>query len=368
MLWTLLVACLGSEAADPSPRFDGLDAARAHANVRLVPFARGLEAPTDLVFPPGVTDKLVVIEKGGVAKVVTLATGAVAPWFSTPVRTESEMGLLGIAFPSDWATTGRFYLHTNPKGGDGSRLAAWTASGLGAPAREERVLLEVAQPYANHDGGSIGVLGDGRLYWALGDGGARDDPHDAGQRLDTHLGKLLMIRPTPGEAAPYAIPSDNPFASTAGAKPEIWAYGLRNPWKVWPLADGRFVVGDVGQDRWEEIDVLSRGDNAGWRRREGRHCHDEGKCEGSFVEPIYEYGRDDGASVTGGVVAGRPAAIADRYVFGDFVSGRLWALSLTGGDVVALGRFELNPTAFARGPDGAVYVADFQRGAVFRIE
>lgn len=363
----LLVAC--SQAADP--RFDGADVARPHVSVRLTAVAKGLDQPTELAFAPGAPTRLVVLEKGGEVNVVDLATGDVRPWFSVPVRTDSEMGLLGIAFAPDWETSGRFYLHTNPKGEQLSRLASYTAPvgppGGAAPTLE-RVLLEVAQPYVNHDGGPVVFGADGRLYWALGDGGSHDDPHDAGQRLDTLLGKLLRIEPTPTATDPYAIPTDNPFVGRPGARGEIWAYGLRNPWKVAPLPDGRFVVADVGQNQWEEVDLIARGDNAGWRRREARQCHDEGACDGPFVEPIYAYGHDEGVSITGGVIPTRPAALAGQYLFGDFGSGRLWSLTLPGGAVSALGRFPIHPSTFGLGPDGAAYVADFSGGGIYRID
>ena len=371
MWWLFSIGCALSEAADPVARFDGADAARPHLAARLTPVARGLSQPTELVFAPGAPTKLVVAQKEGAVVVVDLPTGTVTPWFSVPVRTDSEMGLLGLAFAPDWATSGRFYVHTNPAGTMRSRLASYVAA-VGAPGssapREERVLLEVEQPYVNHDGGPVVFGADGRLYWALGDGGSHDDPKDAGQRLDTLLGKLLRIEPTPTAASPYAVPADNPFVGRPGARGEIWVYGLRNPWKIFPLADGRFIVADVGQNQWEEVDVLGRGDNAGWRRREGRHCHDKAACEGTFVEPIYEYSHEEGVSITGGVIPSRPASLAGRYVFGDFGTGRLWALTLPKGEVSALGGFAIQPSSFGLGPDGAAYVADFGGGVVYRID
>ncbi|HHO50385.1 MAG TPA: dehydrogenase, partial [Deltaproteobacteria bacterium] len=226
-----------------------------------------------------------------------------------------------------------------------------------------------------HDAGQLAFGPDGMLYVGLGDGGFRNDPLGAGQDRSTLLGSMLRLDVrTPGR---YAVPDDNPFVGIAGVRPEIWAYGLRNPWRYSFTPDGRLVVADVGQNTWEEIDLVSRGDNLGWSLREGSSCFEPPKgCPTvDLTDPIYTYGRKDGGSVTGGVVWTAPGPLQGRYLFGDFSTGRLWALRLPQpgaaagqAEVTALGRFDLRPSAFGRAPDGRVWVAGFARGAIYQIE
>ncbi len=366
-----------AQAADSlTPEFTGADRARPQLQVVLTPVIEGVEQPTDVQFVPGQAQLAIVLGKGGTAWRAPLS-GVVQPWFDVDVATTSELGLLGLAFHPAFTDNGLFFVHYTVTGKGRkatSRIARWRTdpATLAAPM-EVSVVLELEQPFQNHDGGQIRFGSDGMLYIAFGDGGSRDDPHGNGQDRSTWLGSILRVD-IDVEGAPYRVPPDNPFASQAGLRPEIWAWGLRNPWRFDTLPDGRLVVADVGQNRWEEISVVARGDNLGWKIREADHCFEpkSGCPSDGLVDPIWSYDRDDGQSVTGGVVA-TAGPLAGRYVFGDFVTGRLWALTVPDSlvrvqDVHALGRWDVMPSAFGRDASGQVYLADFGRGAVFRID
>ena len=364
-------------------------AAEKSGSVRLEPVARGFAEITELAFVPGAGFTAVVLEKGGIARVVTLpgyserreVEAAQAPiLFRVAVRTNSELGLLGLAFSPKFRDNGRFYVNYNPADGalrtrvaefrvDPARLTSETA-------REERVILEIPQPYSNHNGGGLAFGPDGFLYIGMGDGGFRGDPKGHGQNLATLLGAMLRIdveRRDSGKA--YAVPKDNPFVERAGAAPEIWAYGLRNPWRFSFDPKGRLVAADVGQDLYEEVSLVPRGGNLGWNLREAAHCFQpaEGCRTDGLVDPVFEYEHSLGVSITGGFVYTGKAlpALAGRYVFGDFGSGRVWSLALpdTPKAVPAqlLGRFPHAISTFGRDAQGELYLADFSNGKILRF-
>jgi glucose/arabinose dehydrogenase len=299
------------------------------------------------------------------------------------VRTDSELGLLGLAFHPAYPKNGLFYVNSNPADGEmRTRVAEWRLprEDLGKQrASDERVVLEVGQPYQNHDGGGLAFGPDGFLYIGLGDGGWRNDPHGHGQKLDTLLGKMLRIDVSSRAAGAYGIPPDNPFVGTSGARPEIWAYGLRNPWRYSFDPHGRLVAGDVGQDQWEEIDLVGRGENLGWNVREATHCFapKEGCRTSGLVDPIFEYGREAGTSVTGGFVytGADVPELADHYVFGDFTSGRVWAMKLPSPHLTSkglrpareLGKWPFLISSFARDERGELYLLDYAGGTVQRL-
>lgn len=375
------------QAAPPDLRaeFTGKDAARPRLDIALTAVASGLSQPTDIQFVPGDPQLMVVLEKKGAARWFDLATGQSGALLQIAVRTASEEGLLGLAFHPRFQENGLFYLNYVTQRSDGTditRVAEWGvppgADLRGSAPTERRVLLEVDQPYQNHDGGQVAFGPDGLLYIGMGDGGYRADPHDHGQNLGTLLGAMLRIGTDASGSFAYTIPADNPFVGRPGARPEIWAYGLRNPWRFAFDPKGRLIIADVGQDAWEEVSLAARGDNLGWRLREARHCFNPktGCPTDGLVDPIYEYGRDEGQSITGGYVYGgaRLPALSGRYVFGDFVSGRLWAIALpdaAGGPLVeatSLGRFGILPSTFGRDASGELYVADFQSGRILRLD
>lgn len=372
------VAAIAAPATHLAPRDrppGDPDAGRPQVLVGLDPVLTGVVRPTDLAWIPGHGDRLVVLSKDGTAYLARPGQ-APTPWFTLEVPTTSELGLLGIAFHPAFATNGTFYVDATPAVGPtgaSTRILRGKVDPVTLAGPEvSEVVLEVAQPYPNHNGGQIAFGPDGMLYVALGDGGFRDDPKGNGQDLGTLLGAMLRIDVDHGR--PYAVPPDNPFVGRPGARGEIWAYGLRNPWRFTFDPLGRMIAGDVGQNSFEEIDWIERGDNLGWKIREADHCFEpaRGCPTAGLVDPIWSYPREEGVSVTGGVVWTGPGPLSGQYLFGDFGSGRLWALSLPATrvrvpTVTALGRFAIQPSAFARAPDGSVWVADFGGGAVYAV-
>jgi glucose/arabinose dehydrogenase len=289
------------------------------------------------------------------------------------VRAGGEQGLLGIAFSPDGAW---LYAHYSDDPDGDTVVAAFPfADGVADPAGET-VILTVDQPYENHNGGELTFGPDGMLYLALGDGGSSGDPEGNGQSLETLLGKILRIDPRPGQDPPYVVPDDNPFVGVDGALPEIWAYGLRNPWRFsFDAATGDVWIGDVGQDAWEEVSFGAAGDsgwNFGWNRLEGTHEY-EGDPPPDAVAPVLEYPRDDGfCSVVGGFVyrGTRIPALAGAYLYSDYCAGTINAARLVDGaivDQVALPIAGGDVTSFAQDPGGELYVLGHQ-GVVFRID
>ncbi len=317
---------------------------------------------------------LYVAEKVG--RVVALVDGRepeVVLDISDRVSLGSEQGLLGLAFSPDG---GFLYVDLTDVNGD-TRLLEFRAGDGGIDPASEREVLRVEQPYSNHNGGNLAFGPDGYLYVALGDGGSAGDPEGRAQSLSTLLGKLLRISPRPSDGEPYAIPPDNPFVGRDEVRPEIWAYGLRNPWRFsFDRGTGDLWIGDVGQDSWEEIDVEQAGSagglNFGWDAREGTHPFESGSTDPAMVVPVFEYPHDGSVcAVTGGYVY-RGEAIPDlagAYVFADFCSGRLEGFVLHDG--VAGQHRELGPVveslaSFGEDADGELYALSLS-GAVYRL-
>jgi glucose/arabinose dehydrogenase len=333
--------------------------------------------PVALLQTPQQTPHWYVVEKGG--RVVRVAgEGAAARtalFVDISDRVDAgpnEAGLLGMAFPPAFADNGQVYLSYTRGGPLTSVLSRFSSrdGGLTLDAASEEVLLEVPQPFGNHNGGQIAFGPDGYLYYGLGDGGAGGDPLGHGQNTQTLLGAMLRL--DVNGPRPYAIPPDNPFAG-GGGRPEIYAWGLRNPWR-WSFDrhSGKLWVGDVGQNAWEEIDLVSRGDNLGWNLWEGNHCFTPEACsrEG-VVMPVAEYSHALGCSVTGGYVYRGKAAPArfGKYIYGDFCSGTVWELD--GGNVQAGPRVLLQSglriSSFAEDRNGELYLLDYGSGGIFRL-
>lgn len=373
------------------PIFDGPDTTRPQIPVALEPLIAGLDQPTDIQFPPGHPTVAFVAEKEGRVRAFSIASGTgqeLTTILSLGSPSGSEQGVLGLAFhPSFGASGGRLYVHhtvETPEGNAGRiSVTPLTVDGSTWSAGALAPVLELDQPYPNHNGGQLQFGPDGMLYIGFGDGGWRDDPHGHGQNAATWLGSMLRIdvdaaSPTaPLDGRAYGIPADNPFVGQADARPETWAIGLRNPWRFSFAPDGRMIVGDVGQNRYEEVSIVASGDNLGWKIREADHCFEpEQQCAtADLIDPIYTYDhRTDGASITGGYVYTGTAipALSGKYVFGDFTSGRVWALDLPAslpgtGTVTALGRFQSLISTFGRTPDGELLLADFGAGAIYTL-
>jgi glucose/arabinose dehydrogenase len=318
-----------------------------------------------------------VVEKGGTVQAVSGATAA--PFLDIRARVNSsppEAGLLGLAFHPRWPQVPQAFVNytafsaTSPANLR-TTISRFVSSDGGATldAASEQVLLTVEQPFANHNGGSVVFGPDGLLYLGLGDGGSAGDPQRNAQDTSRILGKLLRIDVDSG--APYSIPPSNPFAN-GGGRPEIYAFGLRNPWRFsFDRATGALWLADVGQDTWEEVDVIVAGGNYGWPMREGMHCYPPGtaSCPGPFRDPVVEYSHSEGVSITGGYVyRGRAMpALAGYYLYADFGSGHIWAVPATGPFApmqIAQGNAI---SSFGEDTAGELYVTDLSSGQVSKL-
>ena len=349
--------------------------------VGLETVVQGLAFPVWLSSPPG-DPRLFVVEKGG--RVVIVEDGALLPEpfldLRGQVSTGNEQGLLSLVFHPDYAANGRFFVDFTDPGGD-TRIVEYRVS-AGDPDRADpgsaRLVLALDQPFSNHNGGQIVFGPDGMLWVGTGDGGSGGDPHGNGQNRGALLGKLLRIDVDGGQ--PYGIPSDNPFVDTAGARPEIWAYGLRNPWRFsFDRATGDLYIGDVGQNRFEEVNAVSgagRGLNYGWNVMEGEHCFEppDGCDRSGLTLPVIEYGHGDECSVTGGFVY-RGSAIPElrgAYLYSDHCSGFVRSFRLANGAATDERRWtELEPadpsvTSFGEDASGEIYLLTAS-GSVHKI-
>jgi glucose/arabinose dehydrogenase len=293
---------------------------------------------------------------------------------SSTRRRHNEEGLLGLAFHPQFETNGELYLHrsrSDPRRGVVSRVR-YDRGSNSFPAAGEEVLFEVEQPFGNHNGGDLRFGPDGLLYISLGDGGGGGDPRGSGQDRSTLLGSILRIDvDRRSSSLPYSIPTDNPFVGSPGARPEIFAYGLRNVWRFsFDRQTGELWAGDVGQDRWEEIDLIERGANYGWNLREGHHRFANRSSEFELREPVVEYSRRLARSITGGFVYRGSAnpGLAGAYVHGDFETGYVWALWAEGSAVTrhyTLGRGS-QISSFGEDSRGELYFCSFD-GQVYEF-
>jgi len=336
-------------------------------DVRLQKVVGGLDDPIYITPARDGSQTMYIIEQEGIIRVLKAGKlqKKVFLDISDRVKAGGERGLLGLAFHPKYKANGKFYVnYTTKNNGLKTRISEF------GRARKERILLTVAQPYSNHNGGHIDFGPDGFLYIGFGDGGAGGDPHGNGQNKSTLLASVLRIDVNQGD--PYGIPPDNPFQSSDKDRKEIWAYGIRNPWRFsFDQKTGLLYLGDVGQNHWEEINVIHPGKNYGWNPMEGAHCYPPGrKCQTSgFVLPIAEYGHDKGYSVTGGYVyRGKKIKSLDGYyIYGDYGSGRIWALKYDGKRVTdnkLLLKTKLRISSFGQDDAGEVYVVD-HKGSIY---
>lgn len=261
----------------------------------------------------------------------------------------NEEGLLGLAFHPKYEENGKFYVYYTEKPGMKSVISEFSVSkddpNKADPA-SERVVMTIEQPFKNHNGGSMEFGQDGYLYIGLGDGGAAFDPHHNGQNVETLLGSILRIDvdSKAGDKG-YGIPKDNPFVGQAGAAPEVYAYGFRNPWRInFDRKTGQLWAADVGQDLWEEIDLVQKGGNYGWSGREGHHPFGDWQTRGSNpIPPVWEYDHQTGKSITGGALYRGQSApeLEGHYLYADYVSGKLWALKVDEGSGKAIGNYAI---------------------------
>jgi glucose/arabinose dehydrogenase len=342
------------------------------ARVRLVRVAR-LEQPVAMAVRPGEDDTLYLVEQVG--RVRAVRDGRLDPTpvvdISEEVTAGGEQGLLGLAFSPD----GRYlYLAYTDRDGN-HQISELTMGGQRADRGSERSLLHFDDPFANHNGGQLAFGPDRRLYIAFGDGGSAGDPLGNGQSLGTLFGKILRIDPRPAGGRPYGVPSDNPFVDRDGARPEIWDYGLRNPWRFsFDAATGDLWIGDVGQNAYEEIDhepAGSGGRNYGWNRREGLHAYSGGDKPAAAVDPVIEYSHDSGCTVIGGFVyrGRRIPGLQGAYLYGDYCAGWVRAARAPGGRIAEerdLGLQVPGLSSFGADAAGELYALSLG-GDVYRI-
>jgi glucose/arabinose dehydrogenase len=350
-------------------------------SVSLQVVARGLERPVAVRAAGDGSARLFVVEQPGVVRIIDGDGLRATPFLDIRSRvrdSSNEQGLLGLAFHPDYANNGRFFVNYTDVAGD-TVVAEFARSEEDpdlADTSAEAIILTIEQPYANHNGGDIAFGPDGYLWIAAGDGGNAGDPFGNGQYRQTLLGKLLRIDIDNGST--YAIPPDNPFVGDPQATNEIWALGLRNPWRFsFDRVTGDLYIGDVGQNSWEEINFEERSDpggrNYGWNRMEGTRCFQGQNCStDGLTLPVAEYGHALGCSVTGGYVyRGQEfPALNGLYIYGDFCSGTLWALTSTGQDQWAsavVGETDALISSFGEGEDGEIYLTDLGSGTVFLV-
>ncbi len=343
--------------------------------------AEGLSAPTFVIGHPNQPDRLYVTEKGGAIKIIEPGSTSAnpTPFLELAVNDFSEMGVLSMDFHPDFPDDPRVYVHYSPEGPLLTRISEFTLDSnnpdIADPA-SERIIYEKEQSQANHNGGQVTFGPDGYLYFSIGDGGEQGDPTNDAQTLSTHYGKVMRVDITPSGNLEYTIPADNPFVNNPEALPEIWAYGFRNPWRFsFDSATDVMYLGDVGQNAWEEIDIVMGGGNYGWRPMEGNHCFAQDDCDTSagpnqenadgYIAPIHDYGGAN-RSVSGGYVyhSCEVPGWDGRYYFADYVLGDLYALIWDGTNVDYLGVQDepQNIVSFGTNAWGDVYVVEANIG------
>jgi glucose/arabinose dehydrogenase len=336
--------------------------------------------PTHITHAGDGSGRLFIIEQEGRILIVKNSVLLKAPFLDIRDRVGccGERGLLSIVFPPRYAQKQHFYVNYTDRSGDTVVARFRTARDPdSADVASEEVVLTVKQPFANHNGGQLAFGPDGYLYIGMGDGGAANDPFGNGQRPVTLLGKLLRID-VESRVKPYGVPPSNPFVGRQGVLPEIWALGLRNPWRFsFDRNTGDLFIADVGQNKHEEVNVQSSssrgGENYGWNVMEGMHCFRSKTCDSAgLVLPVAEYDHRFGCSVTGGMVYRGKAipALDGIYLYGDYCSGRVWGLKKSNERWISteLADTELSISTFGEDEAGEMYVADHDSGSVYRIK
>lgn len=361
------------------PRLTDAAPATDWPHLALRRFASDLYRPLHITHANDNTGRLFVVEQEGAVRIIKNGVLLPEPFLDIQERVGccGEQGLLSIAFPPDFVNKQHFYVNYTDRIGDTTiaRFHVRPENVNRADAESEEIILTVAQPYSNHNGGQIAFSPtDGMLYIGMGDGGSGGDPHNYGQSPGTLLGKLLRIDVEAG-ADPYAIPPGNPFSATTDFRGEVWALGLRNPWRFsFDRLTGDLYLGDVGQSVWEEIDYQPAsskgGENYGWRLTEGSHCFEPLDCDPTgLVAPVAEYDHSLGCAVTGGYVyrGDQHRQMQGVYFFADYCSGRIWGLRRQDEVWQTLLLFDAPFPIASFGEDqaGEIYVTDFPNGVIY---
>jgi glucose/arabinose dehydrogenase len=387
-------AATESPAASPAAQSTPTAAASAQVpgpvrldavKLALEPVAGGFSNPLYVTNAKDGSNRLFVVEKTGTIRTLSAVNLLPQPFLDISDRIRSsgsEQGLLGLAFPPDYATRKYFFVNYTDRAGD-TIVARYNVTGdpnIADPATEF-VVLKLDQPAPNHNGGDLAFGPDGFLWIGTGDGGAANDRFNNGQNPDTLLAKMLRLDVTSDPSRPYVVPQDNPWVAQQWngrqVRPEVWAVGLRNPWRYsFDRATGDLWIADVGQNEIEEVNVtrapLKGGLNFGWPIQEGRNCFRDAKCDPTgLVQPVAQYTHGaDGCSVTGGFVyrGQQFPALAGAYLYGDYCSGRLWGLDAANpGAPVLMAEAGPGLSSFGEDEAGELYVTDLAGGTVRRI-
>ena len=391
LAFLLLAACNGNSGGPPAdstpppaerPPEGGLSSLAVERAFENLTFTQ----PVEMVQRPGDEERWYLLEKAGRVRTFTAQDSGAADTLDLRESVQSgpsEAGLLGIAFHPQFETNGAVFLSYTAGTSQNlvSRISRFTSpdGGLTIDPASEQILLSLDQPFGNHNGGQIAFGPDGHLYIGFGDGGSGGDPQGHGQNKDTLLGAILRIDVNASQQdRSYGIPPGNPFVQGGGAA-EIYAWGLRNPWRFgFDRETGLLWAADVGQNAWEEVNIIEAGGNYGWNIREGAHCYPPNirtcPTEG-LIDPVTEYPNASGdCSITGGYVyrGDRIPSLQGTYLFGDFCSGKIWGLPLDQAGRPAaphqvLVESNLGISSFAQGHDGEVYILDFGGGTIHRL-
>jgi glucose/arabinose dehydrogenase len=353
--------------------------------VELEVFGEGFTNPLYLTNARDGSNRIFVVEKPGTIRVIADGQARPQPFLDITDRVGSrgsEQGLLGLAFPPDYAARGFFFVNYTDRNGD-TVVGRYnvTADPNAADPGSEFVVLKIDQPAANHNGGDLAFGPDGRLWIGTGDGGAANDRFDNGQNPETLLGKMLRLDVTSDPNQPYVVPGDNPWlnAELGGkqVRPEIWAIGLRNPWRYsFDRLTGDLWIADVGQNQIEEVNVARApregGLNFGWPIQEGNACFRDRNCDpAGLVQPVAQYNHgENGCSVTGGYVyrGAQFPALVGAYLYGDYCSGRIWALDAANpGAPVLVANAGAGLSSFGEDEAGELYITDLSKGVIRRV-
>lgn len=340
----------------------------------------GIKQPTHIAHAGDNSKRLFVTEQRGRILLIRDNVSSQRPFLDITDRVSccGERGLLSMAFPSGYREKGFFYVNYTDRSGD-TVVARYriTRDPDRANPESEEILLTIKQPYANHNGGQLAFGPEGYLYVGMGDGGSAGDPQNNAQNPSSLLGKMLRIDVESGRK-PYTIPSDNPFINNKTFRPEIWAIGLRNPWRFsFDRKSGDLYIADVGQNNYEEVNVEPKGSkggrNYGWNIMEGLQCYKTVNCERKgLMLPVAVYDHDKGCSVTGGMVyrGTKFPQMQGIYLYGDFCSGRIWGLKQSGKEWMnrELKDSGISISTFGEDEAGEIYVADYGKGNIYRIE
>jgi glucose/arabinose dehydrogenase len=338
--------------------------------------------PVDLQHASDNTNRIFVVEQDG--RILVFGNDAIVSASNLFLDIKSkvddggnEEGLLGLAFHPNYETNGYFYVNYTASNPNRTVISRFKVSSdpNKADASSEYVILEFGQPYSNHNGGQISFGPDGFLYIAAGDGGSGGDPQDNGQNRAALLGKILRIDvDQEADGKRYGIPTDNPFATSSEYRKEIYAYGLRNPWRFsFDAETNTLWAGDVGQNSYEEIDIIEKGGNYGWNTMEGKHCFEPSSgCNTSGLQlPVWEYGRGEGVSVTGGFVyrGSTLPGLTGKYIYADYGSGNIWALERPAGSNAVNSKLmesDLEVSSFGIDQNNELYICSFD-GKIYRL-